>query len=163
MHATNSRMPFAARPRALMGTVLLAATNTPVRAADATGSVPWIGLLPAILVAGAAAVLAVLAAVVVRGAFADPDGEGFSFRSSAGGFGGPGLGWRVSTPFVRVAAGLALGAFAVMLALTPGLLMQPRADGAPAPSGAASAPQPASAASAQERPGASAPASSASK
>jgi hypothetical protein len=152
-----------------MGMALLVAAHTPARAADATNPWPWpwVGLLPAILVAGAAIVFAGLAAVIIRGAFVDPDGEGFSLRSSAGGFGGPGLGWRLSGPFVRVVVGLALGAFAVMLALTPGLLSPPRANGASAPSSAASGAQAASAAGAQERQGAGAstlaPASSASK
>ena len=66
MDAWNSRRSFARRLRALAGVALLVASSSPVRAGEVTSPLPWVGLLPSLLVAGAAVLFAVLAATIER-------------------------------------------------------------------------------------------------
>ena len=88
------------------------------RAQDSSGALPWPGDLPGLLLALAVLVLAVVGASLVWQAFKDDSSEGFSLRWQVGGFGGPGRGWRLSTPLARLLAGLVLVALAVVLSLS---------------------------------------------
>ena len=80
-----------------------------------TATAPWESFLPDILRAAAVLIAVATGATIAWQAFGGATPEGFGVRRHAGGFGGVGIGWRVSAPLARLAAGLALVAFGVML------------------------------------------------
>ena len=113
----------------LLGPLAAYADTSTTKAAS-----PWEAFIPPTLLALAALTAVAAGAWLVGGSFSDKTQEGFSVRRHAGGFGGAGVGWRISSPLARLFGGLALVVLGVTLALARVPIPKASEDAAKSPS-----------------------------